>query len=277
MSELIRKIFRVIVRDGFVVGIRNFSLSVRDRNSAINIINNRRKELSNQLYLEFDGIVHYGLFKGLKLDAESWWSRTDFASMSLGLYEKEILDSLASIPASHRVFVDLGAANGYYTVGVLVNNIFDYSYCYEMSEQGQLRIKSNAIANNVIDKVNIFGKAERDFYVSLQAAGVDTSKCVLLCDIEGGEFDLFDEDMFNIFKGSIIFFEIHEWFFEDGFSKLQKLKRDASHNFKVTELTTGARDLSVFPELNEYSDTDRWLICSEGRFRLMTWLRLDPK
>ena len=41
-------------------------------------------------------------------------------------------------------------------------------------------------------------------------------------------------------------------------------------------LTTGARDLSVFPELRRMRDTDRWLIVSEGRGQLMTWLKLGP-
>jgi hypothetical protein len=39
----------------------------------------------------------------------------------------------------------------------------------------------------------------------------------------------------------------------------------------------GSRYLSVFPELKELTDTDHWLLCSEGRSRLMQWLRFDPK
>ena len=30
-------------------------------------------------------------------------------------------------------------------------------------------------------------------------------------------------------------------------------------------------------EDKEYNDNDRWLICSEGRERLMTWYKLEPK
>lgn len=102
-----------------------------------------------------------------------------------------------------------------------------------MSEQGQLQIKFNAAANKVIDKIQVNGKANSNFIVSLQAAGVDISKCVLLCDIEGGEFELFIENMFIFLRGSIIFIEVHECYFESGFSKLQKLKSAASHNFKL--------------------------------------------
>ncbi len=52
---------------------------------------------------------------------------------------------------------------------------------------------------------------------------------------------------------------------------------DAKNFHKVSTITTSSRDLSRFPELRNYEDSDRWLIASEGRPRLMTWLRLDPK
>ena len=53
--------------------------------------------------------------------------------------------------------------------------------------------------------------------------------------------------------------------------------KDIRPFFKVSTLKTSSRDLSRFSELSEYSDSERWLIASEGRPRLMSWLRLDPK
>jgi len=38
----------------------------------------------------------------------------------------------------------------------------------------------------------------------------------------------------------------------------------------------GSRDLSTYPELQQWNDLDRWLICSEGRAQLMSWVRFDP-
>jgi hypothetical protein len=98
-----------------------------------------------------------------------------------------------------------------------------------------------------------------------------------LVDIEGGEFNLFDKKVFSDLKKSIIFIEIHDWFFKDGEKKLNKLMGDAKTFFNITKLTTTSRDLSVFPELSKLHDSERWLIASEGRHRLMTWLRFDPK
>ena len=52
---------------------------------------------------------------------------------------------------------------------------------------------------------------------------------------------------------------------------------DAKPFFKISKLTTTSRDLSKFPELFDLPDSERWLIASEGRSKLMTWLRLDPR
>ena len=83
--------------------------------------------------------------------------------------------------------------------------------------------------------------------------------------------------MFNNLKQSVIFIELHDWFFKDSKKKMAKLLSDAKPFFKISKLTTTSRDLSKFPELVNYSDSERWLIASEGRSKLMTWLRLDPK
>ena len=78
-------------------------------------------------------------------------------------------------------------------------------------------------------------------------------------------------------KKSIIFIELHDWLFEDGKKKMTELLRNAKPFFKISTFTTTSRDLSKFPELFDYEDSDRWLIASEGRPKLMTWLRLDPR
>ena len=83
--------------------------------------------------------------------------------------------------------------------------------------------------------------------------------------------------MFKAFANSIIFIELHEWFFKDGDSKLKTLYKNSSFTHIAQELTMGARDLSIFPELIKFTDDERWLICSEGRGQLMRWIRFDPK
>jgi len=241
----------------------------------VDVIQRRRVEISKKLDEIFESTVKYGPFKGLKLPAKTWWGSTDRGSMLLGLYEKEVLDSIHNIPRKYTTFIDLGAADGYYGIGVLINNLFEKSICYEMSEKGRMTLKNNAQLNNVLNKVEIRGLAKNNFYHELSLHILLNS--VLFIDIEGAEFELMDKEAFKAFQNSIIFIELHDWLFEDGEEKLQKIKNDSFSTHVIKELTMGTRNLSIFPELKKLNDNDRWLICSEGRPQLMTWLRFDPK
>jgi hypothetical protein len=237
-------------------------------------IESRRANISSILQQHFDGVIRYGPFKGFKFSESSWWGASDRASMLLGIYEQEVLSSLQKIPKNYRYFIDIGAADGYYGAGVIVGKLFEKSWCYEISEQGQKTIQANAKINNVSDHVVVRGKASGDFYLEFSAD--DAAQSVLFVDIEGGEFELFNDELFDRFKKSVIFIELHDWLFPDGSERLDRLRTEAEKYFQITSLTTKGRDLSVFQELQQMSDSDRWLICSEGRGRLMTWWRLDP-
>lgn len=234
----------------------------------------RRVQLGRLLAVEFGNTVRYGLFKGLRLpDKTRWGKGGDVGSMLLGLYEQELLEAFRVLPRSHNVLIDLGAANGYYGLGVLVNGRFEFSYCFERSEPAREIIATTAELNGLTGRVQILGNAAQGFWHSVRQP---LSQCVLLVDIEGGEFDLLDDELLAAFSGAILFVELHDWFYPDGDEKLKRLRERASRHFRISELTTAARDLSQFPELSRLSDDDRWILCSEGRGQRMTWWRLDP-
>jgi hypothetical protein len=233
-----------------------------------------RRRLSSRIEAMCDATILYGPFKGTRLSRGSTWG-VDRASMYFGLYEQEILTSLASIPATHRTFVDIGAADGYYSVGAVASGLFDRCYCFEQSAMARNIILENARLNGVADQIIIHGSADQTFHSLIPEA--ERSGAVLLVDIEGGEFDLLDDEMLRAFRRAIIFIELHGYAFIDGGDRVAALKARAARDFTITELTMTARDLSKFPELRSFSDTDRWLICAEGRGHLMQWLRLDPK
>jgi hypothetical protein len=122
--------------------------------------------------------------------------------------------------------------------------------------------------------VIVRGEATKGIASEIPVSERDNS--ILFVDVEGAEFDIFDEAVFLNFSKSIIFIEIHDFFYTDGKLKLNKLLADAGATHRVKTIQMTQRDLSTFPELYDWSDHDRWLLCSEGRAKLMTWLRLDP-
>jgi hypothetical protein len=133
-------------------------------------------------------------------------------------------------------------------------------------------MKENAAINGVLDRMSIHGYADRNFYKAIDPLRLPTS--VLLVDIEGGEFSLLDREPLSIFRKSVIIIELHGDLQSE---RVIALREAADEIFEVSELMTTARDPSTIVELHRFSDTDRWLICSEGRPSLMRWLRLDPR
>lgn len=235
----------------------------------------RQLQLSSEINILLKSTVSYGPFKGLKLSKDIWWGKTDRANMLLGLYEQEITAELMNLPSEYNIFIDIGAADGYYGLGVVVGKLFSKSHCFEINKKGQDVIANSAIENGISSHVTIHGAANSDFLDRF--SDDDLSKSVLLIDIEGGEFELLNKASLRRLKNSIIFIELHNKFLKNSDAILQRLKFDSSEYFTSKEFTTTSRDLSKFPELREYCDTDRWLIASEGRPFLMSWIRFDPK
>lgn len=238
------------------------------------LLQKHKNNLSNSIKKYHKNTVAHGPFKGLKFVDDSHWGGSDRGAMILGIYELEVLNELKDIPKRFDTFIDLGAADGYYAIGVLVNDMFEKSYCYEITESGRDVILKNSILNDVGNRVIIRGIADKNFVNDFSNEELQNS--VLFVDIEGGEFDLFDSNIFHSFYNSIIFIESHDFFYNDGDLKFNKLISDSEHTHIPKIIKMGARDLSNFPELEKLDDTDRWMICSEGRAQLMRWIRFDP-
>jgi hypothetical protein len=233
-----------------------------------------RRNISERIRLHYANTVAHGPFKGLKLVEDAHWGSADLGGMILGLYEKEILSQLAAAGRKRRTFIDLGAADGYYGLGVLVGDLFEKSTCFEITEKGREVIARNAALNGLQDRVTILGEAKPDFYT--QIAPEDLNDALLLIDIEGAEFDIVTADTFAAFAKSTVIIEVHEWY-PDIQQKIERLLQQAAATHTAHRFSTGARDLSGFPELKVINDNERWLLCSEGRPYLMSWYRFDPR
>lgn len=238
------------------------------------ILEKHKQMLSDVIVNIHGNKVAYGLFKGLKFIEESHWGSSDKGTMILGLYEQEVLNEFLNIPERYTIFIDLGAADGYYGVGVLINKLFKKSYCYEITEAGRSVIEKTAIFNNVADKVVIRGEATKNIADEIPSSEINDS--VLLVDIEGSEFDLLSSEFFKSFRSSIILVELHDFIYPDGEERIHRLILNSKDTHSVRLIPMGSRDLSTFCELKHWNDTNRWMLCSENRSQRMSWARFDP-
>ncbi|WP_175905933.1 hypothetical protein [Burkholderia seminalis] len=225
------------------------------------------------------GVVQHGPLTGYNIGRNATWREEDNASKVLGFYEQEVCALLELLAAHRDVLVDLGGADGFYAVGMVERKLYGESHCFEIEEQSRANIATIAAANNVADRVHLYGVATSAFARDLSAAGVDFRRAVVLVDIESNEFEALTADCLHDLRHAHVIVEIHDFMRpHDGAQRYAELLDRARINFHVSSFTTGSRDPSSVPFLRQgWTDTDRWLLCSESRATLMTWLYLEPK
>ena len=234
-----------------------------------------RIRISNTIYDMCNGIVRYGPLEGLKLDINDMsWSQADLGSILLGIYEKEVLDELEIISKSKSIFCDIGAADGIYGVGLLVNDLFEKSICFEIDKNGQNNIKNLSIKNNLASKVKILDEASVFSMQSMK--NIDWSDACILIDIEGNEFKFINSDLLELVSCSNLIIEIHDNYMDYPEKSKKDLENILGTKYSIKKIKTKSRDLSNINEVKNFHDNDRWLLCSEGRGWLMEWWVCKP-
>lgn len=232
-------------------------------------------QLSFEISESLDHRVIYGPFKGMKLNPNSYLSKYILANFALGSYENKVQTELENFSKKyqHDVFIDVGGADGLFAIGVLVNSMFKKTIVFELEQRGQKAILENAKLNSVSDKIEINGMADYD---SLSKVISSNPNSVLLMDIEGAEFDIFNKDL--LYKMSKIPFIIEIHCFKDGdqkkYNELKNLIK-LTHDFKV--LNNDKQELSSHVHLKDFTDMQKALVLTERRTIRAEWLVCEPK
>lgn len=222
----------------------------------------------------FGSKVAYGIFSGMVLPKDIWWTENDRFVKLAGEYEAHVADKLAILAKKYKHFIDIGAADGYFAVGLLQAKLFETCTCFEISMKGREVIASNAKLNGVSDQIEI-----------LQEGNCETIKAVIskfgpsavLCDIEGAEFDLFDETLLQALSDSTVIMELHDDVIDYYKDSRDGLIRRARSTFDITFLMRHNPRVNELLELETWSDIKRLLAFDECRPRRMNWLLLTPK
>jgi hypothetical protein len=235
-----------------------------------------RRHLSRKIFVQCGGVVQYGPFAGMHWLDNPHRGRSEQGGMILGLYEQEVLENLVRAPAHFRVFVDVGAADGYYAVGLLHNGRVDRSVAFESMPECRAAIARLAAKNNVSDKIAILGTVSDHFDDILRTHKINSHETMFLIDIEGTEFQILTERVFAFLKGSLIVVETHAHIYADPNAEMERLIKTASATHRATTWFPGPRNPWTLRELDDFPEIDRWILCSEGRYEVQQWIRFDP-
>ena len=255
-------------------GIRYFLLRLIAKIIGIDIgVGKFRQEVWSIISKEHNHKVAYGPFKGMSLPKKVWWG-DDRISQTLGIYEEHVLSQLIDKSQQGATkFIDVGAADGYFAIGLIYSKIYQKCIAFEISKEGQKRILENAKRNHCEDSIKIYGEANLE---SLAAALSGPEISTVLIDIEGGEYDLLNEEALELLSDSFIICELHHNAFDNGLARERDLLQRASRYFNTSLIKRETYNPNAFPELDHLSDAHRLMAVSEGRSKNTRWLVCSP-
>lgn len=270
---------RVLSDDGLPYAVDKTVEFLQAHSGLVSRSAKRRIALSRRISRKLGGVVRYGPLAGLKIRLESTWGAGDRGGMLLGLYEREVADVIAESLRDRSTFIDIGAADGYYAVGVLKAGLAEQSIAFEMNPKARASIAALASLNNVSDRLTIHGAADAGSLASLSAGVISGSfeHCVVLCDIEGAETEVLNDRALALLSHAVIVVELHRSGTLTDVEVGALLRARAEAWFDIESFTVGARSPLQIEEIAQYSEDDQWLICSEGRGYRQTWFVLRPK
>lgn len=236
----------------------------------------RRKRVSRQLFLKHGGVVQAGPFKGLSLDGEANISQGPLAVKLFGIYERVVVNQILALGPFNDV-INLGAADGYFSLGLLRAGLARRSICFEMTASGRAAIARNAQRNGVADKVVILGKADENISQVLAPTGFSVERSLVLCDIEGGEFSVLSREFLQELSGAVFIVELHDRIHSGRPDQRDALIARFPANYECRVIQTVPADWAGIPDIEALSDNDRALVTSEGRRAIGEWLVATPR
>jgi hypothetical protein len=220
------------------------------------------------------GQVHAGPFAGMRYVDESVGSC--FIPKLLGTYERELVREIEWICRRQPdLIIDIGAAEGYYAIGLALRIAHARVVAFEQDEAGQTALRAMAQLNGVSDRLTVRGRCEPE---DLAAALAGHPAPVIVCDVEGYEQALLDPERVAGLNNAILLVETHE-FLQPGVTEELCSRFACSH--QVERIWQEPRNRAEFPwrtlgtMLLPVSYLD-WAV-SEWRPVRMSWLWMTPR
>jgi Putative methyltransferase len=230
--------------------------------------------LEHLAYTRTNGCVARGPFAGMRYITSSVGSA--LIPKLLGIYERELNMCVeGACLLNFPLIVDIGAAEGYYAVGLARRNPNSRIVAFEMETKGRTALKEMVGRNSVANRVEIRGKCEME---DLQATLANVDRALIVCDTEGYEEKLLDPQTVPVLCRAAILVELHD-FIIPGIT--EELKRRFSATHRIEHIWQQPRSQADFPwrtlgtMLLPKSYLD-WAV-SEWRPVRMAWLWMEPK
>ena len=149
--------------------------------------------------------VASGPFSGMRYLDQSFASVLE--PKLLGIYEQELHQTIEeAVRMEFSKVVDIGAAEGYYAVGLAMRLPRAGVWAFEAEEAGRAMLRQLVEINNVSDRVTIKGRCLTSDLAGLIRGG---ERILIVCDVEGAEEILLDPEVVPGLRQAHMLVELH--------------------------------------------------------------------
>jgi hypothetical protein len=219
------------------------------------------REFCSKVVSLYGTTVLHGPFKGLKFTHKGLLTACNTSGL-LGTYEREIHPWILALrPGEYERVLDIGAAEGYYAVGIALR-IGAPVDAYDTAPTARCLCRAMAKLNGVSDLVHTGSFCSPKMLLQLSG-----KRCFILSDCEGFEVTLFSSEVIRALGKCDLIIELHDGAAPPGTTReILKSRFALTHRIEVVRF--GSRKLQDFPELAYLEklgvDVQR-AICEEGR------------
>ncbi len=216
-----------------------------------------------------------GPFKGMRYLETAFYSA--YYPKLLGVYEREVVPPIEqAIARKPKLVVNIGAAEGYYSVGLALRLPFARVVAFESDKYARKLLERLARLNRIEQRLSIHGECTPTL---LQNCLEDCADAFVLVDIEGAERSLLDPRIVPALRNVEVLLELHE---RDNPSLGDEMARrfELTHmGMVITACSRRKEDLPLnLPRIfsNTFVERSALLMLSEHRSDGLRWLSLSP-
>jgi hypothetical protein len=216
-----------------------------------------------------------GMFSGMKYVDDSVGAQ--FYPKILGTYELELAAIVKSFEkrAFSRI-IDVGAAEGYYAVGLALTNRQAHVVAFEATSEGMQLLRRMAKENRVEDRLEIKGYCTPEALCACLGDGTDS---LVVMDVEGFEDQLIDLQKCPGLANAYLLIELHDNMVVGLGARLEQRLRSSHHIAEIWEQERTSADFPVKVSPLRWAAFGKLLRRSmkEHRGDRMRWFYCEPK
>lgn len=234
----------------------------------------RRRALEQKLRKQgtYGNVVQKGPFQGMAYP-ETGYVSCRFQKI-IGSYEHELhalIDLLVqSRPYTH--LVNIGSADGYFTVGLARSLPAMRAVAYEENEEPRALLKHLASLNKVEDRIRIEKRCTPEDLLALESELIPSSTLVV-CDVDGYEIELLAESGISWLKQADLLVETHDCL-RSGVTRRMIAAFSGSHH--QIQITNAGLAYGEYPLLRNLNFLEIEALVSEDRQGIQDWLFMTP-